>query len=134
MILHAVKATDDGLVARTQAGKLSLLRDEWSKKFALRNLPRDVPEAFAHRWAQLMDFSTSAPPSVDDFEEYLTRLSDSAPGIDGLPYSAWASAGRDAAITLSGVEQVLREGIMMPYPFNDVLQVFLPKGDKEGDE
>ena len=61
-------------------------------------------------------------------------LRDSAPGLDGLPFSAWANAGDYAIDTLLNIDSWLRRGLRMPAAFNSILQVFLPKGSHADDD
>eukprot|EP00972_Heterocapsa_arctica_P014829 2185738-Heterocapsa_arctica.AAC.1 len=51
----------------------------------------------------------------------------SAPGRDGLPYSAWKHAGRFGTKTLYLILVLIMQGAFMPMAFKDYLSVFAPK-------
>ena len=60
----------------------------------------------------------------------IKRDKHSSPGLDGLPYCAWASAGTFGTQTLYLVMLHLMSGLMMPVGFNFSLVVFVPKGEE----
>eukprot|EP00959_Pyramimonas_sp_CCMP1952_P429706 8999214-Pyramimonas_sp.AAC.1 len=64
---------------------------------------RDRSEVLRGEFAHL---APSSPPSVfwalepEEFQEALSRVGDSAPGPDGLPYAAWKGGGDGALSAL----------------------------------
>jgi hypothetical protein len=72
-----------------------------------------------------------SPPSSRTFVRLLQNSVDSAPGIDGLPYSAWAANPNLSAMTLHPLAgEILCCRIAPPLAFNVVLGAFLPKGEE----
>jgi hypothetical protein len=72
-----------------------------------------------------------SPPSSRTFVRLLHKTMDSAPGIDGLPYSAWAANPIQSAMTLHPLAgEMLCCRIAPPLSFNVVLGAFLPKGEE----
>eukprot|EP00973_Karenia_brevis_P003454 475856-Karenia_brevis.AAC.1 len=73
------------------------LRDFWSSKFAWANVQSSAmidyfsalpnQDAWAKAWANL------PPPAPKDFERFLSFVTDSAPGLDGVIYSALRAGG-----------------------------------------
>ena len=76
----------------------------------------------------------SLPLWEEDLCCFMSRAVGSAPGPDGLPYSAWAAAGVHGARTLALLEEHLRSGLRMPFGFNALLKVFLPTQGEKGGE
>eukprot|EP00969_Alexandrium_andersonii_P154037 6810140-Alexandrium_andersonii.AAC.1 len=65
----------------------------WSKVFAAeKDINLDDAHSFASSYAPDMDLAYFAPPSSRSIGTYLSRVRDSSPGPDGIPYSAWYKA------------------------------------------
>eukprot|EP00973_Karenia_brevis_P048127 6679879-Karenia_brevis.AAC.1 len=62
------------------------------------------------------------------------RVLHSCPGLDGIPYAAYAKCVDLAAPILYQVSVFLRSGHFMTLDFNDTLKIFIPKGEEEGDD
>ena len=106
----AVRTRDGAKVARGRCDQLQTPKETWANVFAEQASRLAVAHTFARRWAAKFDFRDAHPPGVDEFEDYLLHVRGSAAGIDGLPYSAWATAGRPGAVTLALVKEHLRSG------------------------
>jgi endonuclease/exonuclease/phosphatase family metal-dependent hydrolase len=72
--------------------------------------------------------------SREQFIEIAERCSDSAPGPDGIPYSAWVRADPRFIDCVHRAYDELLDGARLPDDFNDAHMVFLPKGEQDGDE
>jgi hypothetical protein len=72
--------------------------------------------------------------SFSTFSRILYSMPDSAPGPDGVPYSAWARADDHIAQHLFQYYCEVLEGKPLPDNFNHGNVVFIPKGDYEGDD
>ena len=93
--------------------------------------------------SEMLKFCQSIPDSLrdpaawaisfDDFDRLLRRMKDSAPGPDGIPYSAWAHSSSEVRKWL--FEAYLRwiQGSALPEKFNHSYLVFLPKGEEDND-
>jgi hypothetical protein len=87
----------------------------------------------------ILEHSVEAPPDFDweireeDFAHVLNHLKDSAPGPDGIPYSAWANADSRIGAALRGAFYEFLSHPELPENFNHGNLVFLPKGSAEGD-
>jgi hypothetical protein len=69
----------------------------------------------------------------DDFLQILQRARDSAPGPDGLPYSAWSNAPTHILDELYTMYTDLLSGVELPADFNRCFLACIPKGDAVGD-
>ena len=75
------------------------------------------------------------PITYSEFGVLAARASDSAPGGDGIPYSAWAVAPSVAMETLYEIYCGCCEGeLNIPASFNEFLLVFIPKGQEYTEE
>eukprot|EP00959_Pyramimonas_sp_CCMP1952_P448883 9399485-Pyramimonas_sp.AAC.1 len=68
------------------------------------------------------------------FEEILDKKTDSRPGPDGIPYSAWEASGEIGASCLYAVYRELVDNQSLPPDFNDSAAAFLPKGNSQEGE
>jgi endonuclease/exonuclease/phosphatase family metal-dependent hydrolase len=68
-----------------------------------------------------------------DFLTILNRARDSAPGPDGLPYSAWANSPAHIHDELFTMYAGLLDGEDLPAMFNHCYLACIPKGDAPGD-
>lgn len=67
-------------------------------------------------------------PTADDVAAALARALASAPGPDGLPYSAWQRAGAPATQVLLRLHRHMECVGQAPPAFGASVAVFLPKG------
>jgi hypothetical protein len=113
-------------IAESPAASAKLVRDYWAPIFgASLTVPGDqdlllglVPE---------VDGSTAVLPSVDEIAQLIAAKTDSAPGPDGLRFSALAAAGSSGVAALhSALQQVFRGGCF-PDDSRHSLMVMVPK-------
>lgn len=107
-------------------------RDFWAPVFAARPIDEkaaDDPIRRDIRPTGGRDISST----TTTIRATLRRLRDTAPGLDGLPYSAWRSGGRDAANTLRCTLCQAAATSRFPDRFCDAVVVFLPKGSSRSD-
>jgi hypothetical protein len=57
----------------------------------------------------------------------------SAPGINGIPYAAYARAEEISAKVFYDISVWLRSGQLMLLDYNDTLKMFIAKGEEEQD-
>ena len=88
----------DGLVwiARLPSEKLEALRATWAPVFDFQAISRDEAKTFLLEHAQIFDFSGCEPPTWETYKYVIDNASNSATGLDGLPYEAWRQAGDSA--------------------------------------
>ena len=132
LILHGIDIITNGQVyiARSRAAQLDAFAKTWQD---LRRAADEAPCRAGVRGpvGRTLRVLQHLPPTADDFENYQAKVDDSAAGIDGLPYSAWAAAGAAGAETLRRTEeQHLRLGFRTPVTGGLQLgpQSFLPQG------
>ena len=78
----------DGVPAQSAQHAVQLLREHWAPVFTKKNTsPRSMEELLAHVAPAPGDVQWCLP--FEEFAEAARRQGDSAPGPDGLPYSAW---------------------------------------------
>ena len=88
---------------------------------------------FAAKWTRPVNERLVEPPGSDAYESFLRCVSDSAPGLDGIPVAAWRAAGRFGIDTLLGAGLFLRRGLRMPMAWNAAILAFSPKGEEAAD-
>eukprot|EP00959_Pyramimonas_sp_CCMP1952_P172625 3607054-Pyramimonas_sp.AAC.1 len=82
--------TDSGAVIRDPAEVLQLLGQHWGAVFGLKkNIDQQDIDRYLERHAPRVCLRELPPPTMYSLEKHLNRLQDSAPGPDGLVYSAW---------------------------------------------
>jgi hypothetical protein len=87
----------------------------------LDHVPRDLPD---YDWSIV----------VQHFEEAIDHFSSSAPGPDGIPFSALATVGKEFAAVLFEIFSVTGVNYKnVPEDFNEATMVFLPKGTDPND-
>jgi hypothetical protein len=110
----------------------TLLVDHWKSVFAEKPC---CPTA----QATLLEHCVLAPTvktwvlEKEDFLHILHRARDSAPGPDGLPYSAWSGASRHVQDDLYTMYTDIMNGSELPPGFNRCFLACIPKGDAPGD-
>jgi hypothetical protein len=86
--------------------------------------------AFAAKHCSIFDFSTSPPPSSRSFSLFLQRVQHSAPGIDGIPYAAYAKSEEISSKIFYDISVWLCSGQQMLLDYNDTLNCLFPKAKK----
>lgn len=126
--------TDSRVVRDAQDISITL-GQEWAPTFAHKPVPVDEAKVFLESVSLPAPPPLTSIPSFRDFVQILKRLakSTSAPGPDGIPYSAWYYGGPKAWVTLYRILKSLAAGTLPPSVFNASLLVFLPKGESEFD-
>jgi hypothetical protein len=121
-----------GLPAASPHEGTRLLRQHWGPVF--KSKPHSVSEmSFYDAYIQ------KAPSDIDwhmDFEEFrslLMAMDDSAPGPDGLPYSALQHAPASIHLFLYKCYEDIIAGKAVPNNFNESYLTFLPKGEVDAD-
>eukprot|EP00959_Pyramimonas_sp_CCMP1952_P420957 8818396-Pyramimonas_sp.AAC.1 len=72
-------------------------------------------------------------PTKSDIRKVVARARHSAPGIDGLPYAAWASADVCLDVLCNSLDWLL-SGQLLYDSASVTIQAFLPKGTDQHDE
>ena len=122
----------DGSAADSLEAAGSLLLQHWSKVFREQPCSREAQRT-------LLAHAVPCPPDIQwnidrgEFWEIALRARDSAPGPDGLPYSAWSQADPRALNTIFDAYSELVDGRPLPEGFNRSLMVLIPKGELDGD-
>ena len=73
-----------------------------------------------------------APLAKDEFVKMCSVVRRSAPGPDGIVYTAWSACGEEAAFILYDCYKGIMAGEAVPEWFNLSTLVFIPKGDSGG--
>jgi hypothetical protein len=116
------------------------LRDYWAPVYAHHEIDHDSAaklfNIYRRNNSHLFEFANLTLPDSDFFEEYIPKLRDSAPGKNGIPYSAYKavvplSAHIFSIHTKYMSTNVQPEGISL---FNEQLMWFAPKGISADDD
>ena len=131
--IHAIKVGDVSVT--DDSGKLDALADAWAPTFShAKPIDEAMAETVAEQLSSKYDIPDYAPPSSAFIGHYLRQVRNSAPGKDGIPYSAWFRAGPRAWLLLHQVAVWLCSGFGMLIDFNEALFVFIAKGVENDDQ
>jgi hypothetical protein len=123
---------ETGTAAAEHADAARLLQRHWQPTFS-------PPATHVQAQDDLLRYSATAPSEFiwditsDDFDDALFHFHDSAPGPDGLPYSALARAHPDVIHHLRKGFFDFIHGGSLHNAFNNSNMVFIPKGELEAD-
>jgi hypothetical protein len=113
-------------------GMATLIRNHWKAVFK-------ITDSSPRHHLALQDLTAAVPrandlsdePFCDDDIQASLRRHDSAPGPDGICYSAWKAAGPHGIKVLKDILLSMWEGHPPPASFRHSLMVFLPKVDSQ---
>ena len=114
----------------TPSLEVDALRKGWAPTFACKPTDTALAQGILSQHSAKWNFADVSPPGLDDVACAFKRVKHSAPGLDGLQYCAWASAGTFGIQTLYPVMLHLMSGLMMLVRCNSSLVVFAPKGEE----
>jgi hypothetical protein len=123
----------DGTPTQSHEEAAALLQAHWAPVFKAPTFDEDASAA-------LLPFVRPIPEGFDwditfkDFSSILHHLPDSAPGPDGIPYSAWGRADDKILQLLFEFYCDILNGKVLPKGFNTGNIVFIPKGELEADD
>ena len=129
-------AEDDGTtcIIRDPIGKARALQQAWSPTFEkVHTAPGDEIDDFLREHGSTFDFSSCTSPVASTYRHLLHFLQNSGAGVDGLPYQAYISAPEILIPFLVRATNWMANGQPMSLYFNNLRQVFIPKGNEEGD-
>jgi endonuclease/exonuclease/phosphatase family metal-dependent hydrolase len=121
-----------GAPATSVTHATQLLANHWGKVFAAKPCSKLFQKS-------LLQHVVTAPDDIawrmsrEEFIAIAERCSDSAPGPDGIPYSAWVRADPRFIDFVHRAYDELLDGATLPDDFNAAHMVFLPKGEFDGD-
>ena len=119
----------DGDPALDNDSAASLLCEHWSQVFSAKRVYDDHME-------KLSPFVQRAPDNMEwvlgreEFFLMVSKMRDTSPGPDGLPYTAWGKAGDTVLELVYDAYIALLGGTQLPKGFNHSDMVFIPKGDQ----
>ena len=121
----AAVADHDGNVYSDDASIASVLASYWAEIFAARPVEQGDFEAWAARVLTLLP-DASYEVTEAQIDNALKFAKDSAPGPDGIPYSAYPRSKLVIGILLEAAKE-LAHGKPPPYDFNYAFLCLLPK-------
>ena len=133
MVLQGIRdAGGESATTPEEAAKLLAMR--WGGVFSPQSICREALAHLAPHVQPIPDTrSVRMDATVIDLEALLPRLRDSAPGPDGVPYSAWSATSSTTIHYLWQAYKALLAGDTPPVEFLASLMVFLPKGAEDSD-
>ena len=138
--IRVSNAIGDATILNDPTSVQDALRDYWAPVYAHHEIDREAAlklfNIYRRNNSHLFDFSNIALPDSEFFQEYIPKLRDSAPGKNGIPYSAYkANVPLSAQIfslhTKYMSTNVQPEGLSV---FNEQLIWFAPKGISAEDD
>ena len=127
LCLHAV-TDEDGHPLENEDESSRRLREYWGTIFQARaEGPRH------HQYESILRYVQKAPDDIrwvidkNEFDELLATKKESAPGLDGMPYSFYRCAGGLGSRILFCAYKHVLEGGTIPTHFTERRTVFIPK-------
>jgi endonuclease/exonuclease/phosphatase family metal-dependent hydrolase len=122
----------DGTAAGSNDAAGQLLLNHWSGVFREKPCSHEAQQTLL---AYVVPCPTDVEWNIDrgQFIDIALRARDSAPGPDGLPYSAWSNADPRTLNLIFDAYSELVAGRPLPEGFNRSLMVLIPKGELDGD-
>ena len=115
--------TNEGEVESAE-GKAKALAQHWGSVFTMQ--PAD--DAAMDMLARLQPrFGEVPPPSRSTLTAVMRRAAPTAPGVDGIPTSAWLAAGGAGLAVLGDIMDHMLSGFSMGWYFCSSLNVYPPK-------
>ena len=90
-------------------------------------MDEEVAEDILNRHCSAWDWSLALPPSRESILHFMTKLIDSAPGIDGAIYSCWTACSEAVIGYLCNLLNLFLSQSDLPEGLNDGVFVFPPK-------
>lgn len=125
---------EDGSLATSPADMAQEIARYWGTIFTHQQPLAPEARRYAERFAGGLPrgFETAAPPMRRHLHRLLAKVRDSALGPDGLPFEAWRVHPIFGDVIFACTLHVAT-GARMPLSFNEVLAIFAPKGEEQGD-
>jgi hypothetical protein len=121
--------TDDYIFTDNPTDTAKALKFVWSKAFNGSTFDQDAADEFLADYGAVIhwDWGKATPPSRNSIRNFIRRLKNSAPGLDGLPYAAWANGGEASLDYIIALLNQMLAGRPSPSEVNFGLFVFIPK-------
>ena len=130
--LRGIRRPDE-TVASDPEECIDLLAAQWRQVFAAKRINAERAKTFVERHGRpLPAFCWKLP--FEGFSSMLDACMDSAPGPDGIPYSAWARAPRPIRVALYAAFDAFLHGQSLPDDFNHAFLALLAKGEHPEDQ
>jgi endonuclease/exonuclease/phosphatase family metal-dependent hydrolase len=124
-------AGPDGALLSSAVDMSRALQAHWQGVFDSKPICSDTADLLIGRLA-IPKLGLLVLPSPDAVARHIRSLRDSAPGPDGIPYSAWLAAGALGAQSIYDVIQHVLDGGAFPVDARTSLMVFISKAGKDG--
>ena len=99
----------------------------WKHVFAEKLADIDIAEEILRRYSSRWDWSLASPPSRESILYFMSKLIDSAPGLDGAIYSCWTACSEAVIVYLCNLLNLFLCQGGLPEGLNDGVFVFPPK-------
>ena len=122
---HLKGLTDkDGQLTSDPLTMAQILKVSWGKTWAARPCERDADQ-YLQKYGRRFLRPHLAMPSAKDVEETIKQSGNTAPGVDGIPFSLYRELSPVASPLLHQVLVALCKGVGPPKDFNLSLGVFI---------
>ena len=86
--LQLIGVRSGNRVITNQFEMQNAIATHWGQVFESKPVEEEAGQTYLDRWCTRFDLRDLPPPRFQDLDRYLSKLSDSAPGPDAVPYSA----------------------------------------------
>ena len=119
-------ATENGVVS-SPSGMIEELKKAWKPVFGMAGQPSPFTQMVLDKGAVPVDFRGIRTPNSELYRRVLSRAPHTAPGKDGIPFSAWANCGPAGPLSLYQYGSHLAAGSSPHAEFNESIMHFIPK-------
>ncbi|CAK0838272.1 unnamed protein product [Prorocentrum cordatum] len=131
--LKAIEVMHDHSTAETPAAMIEEVRRQWSPVFQAKPSHLQHVKRYLEKHIVPYDCTDMDSPTLGEMKNLISRLNNSAPGPDGIPYMAWKRIPSSAQLMLDVAIEIV-QGYPVPLTFNDSPMIFTPKGSEPADE
>ncbi|CAK0804711.1 unnamed protein product, partial [Prorocentrum cordatum] len=106
--LWAIEVMRDHSTTETPAAMIEELRRQWSPVFQAKSSHLQQVKRYLEKHTVTYDCTDMGIPTLGNIKNLISRLNNSAPGPDGIPYMAWKRIPSSAQLMLDATIEIMQ--------------------------